>query len=514
MGFIFTNFRALTLVLAASIYPVFLLYSLNLREVSFIQIIPSIIFLLFVGIIIYFILQPIFKNQIKQGIVAFPLILFLWNFERIYGLLSGKGIRYVYVLLAFILIMILIVVIVGKVKSVKTLNNIYLLLISPIFVLICFNILGILSSKTYLEEEQNKFTKQKNLMLNEMEPSGVSFDEEKYPDIYLIVLDEFANYQTIKESFGYLEFDSTYFRDQGFYNASQSEVRYADTGWSLPTLLNLNYPTEYVTKETYWNYIHQPNIALDQVEIDKFKGVNTKKLFDLWDNNYLMKFLKESGYQINVIEGVSKFFPIQFSLADNHKSPRYIGSKDISNLNDIIGFDIFNPFTIEVVKNSLFNLPFSYYNDAFITKYIFEYLNSEFNESKQPQFILAHIVCPHAPFVFNEDGEVKPMLYSIKNKKEAYLEQYIYILNETQNLVKNIKEKTNNNAIIIIQSDHGPRPHMTDIKDYKESFKIFNMIYFPDQKYSELYKTIGQPNTLRVLLNKYFNAQLELIEDR
>ena len=47
-----------------------------------------------------------------------------------------------------------------------------------------------------------------------------------------------------------------------------------------------------------------------------------------------------------------------------------------------------------------------------------------------------------------------------------------------------------------------------------ERMGILNAYYFPDQDYSKLYKGITPVNTFRIILNKYFGTDLDLLEDR
>jgi hypothetical protein len=82
------------------------------------------------------------------------------------------------------------------------------------------------------------------------------------------------------------------------------------------------------------------------------------------------------------------------------------------------------------------------------------------------------------------------------------------------------------NSIIIIQGDHGCRSDWrstveTDLipwtgtrEEYVRDYTaILNTIYFPDGDYSAFYPGITPVNTFRILFNKYFGTNYELLPD-
>ncbi|NIW34896.1 hypothetical protein GWM83_05010, partial [Candidatus Bathyarchaeota archaeon] len=71
---------------------------------------------------------------------------------------------------------------------------------------------------------------------------------------------------------------------------------------------------------------------------------------------------------------------------------------------------------------------------------------------------------------------------------------------------------------MILQSDHGPgspldeenptAPHLGD------KLAILNAYYLPEQDFTGLYKEITPVNTFRLIFNRYFGTELELLEDK
>ena len=139
----------------------------------------------------------------------------------------------------------------------------------------------------------------------------------------------------------------------------------------------------------------------------------------------------------------------------------------------------------------------------------------ELPELEGPKFVFAHFMCPHEAFVFGPRGEVvHPSNWYNYRDKQCYLGQYIFISAEIEKLVDDLLEKSEIPPIIILQSDHGLRPHHTGITiSGDEWHKILNVMYLPGMDYSELSDSISPVNTFRMIFNHYFSADYPLLED-
>ena len=85
----------------------------------------------------------------------------------------------------------------------------------------------------------------------------------------------------------------------------------------------------------------------------------------------------------------------------------------------------------------------------------------------------------------------------------------MFYYSKIKNIINNTS-KNNNEAIIIIQSDHGPRPNSAGNKNDENAFKVMNAIYFPDMNYGMLYDSISPVDTIRLMLNYYFGVLTEI----
>ena len=152
-----------------------------------------------------------------------------------------------------------------------------------------------------------------------------------------------------------------------------------------------------------------------------------------------------------------------------------------------------------------------------------------------PKFVYAHVLCPHPPFLFGPRGEaVNPNArydlwldgLDIIKRPGGSLEQYVqfyvgqvqFVEWKIKHIVREVLEKSATPPIIVLHSDHGPTagPWVAEKNSTSERirFGILNALHLPNGGAERLYDSISPVNTFRVVLNHYFGAQYDLLEDR
>lgn len=504
-----------------AIYPILVLYSHNISEVVLEDALWPISFSIILSTCIFVGLQIFLKNTSKSALLSIAFLIIFWNYRLLFNTIAPlKIIEHWHMLPVLFFLYFHLIFFVSKIKSQDLLNKLNTILLMPILVLLVINLITILPA----EIKKNKKSRIANKIAPKPEPTSIN---SAYPDICLIILDEFANLNTIKEEWGSDMKDfRNFMKKKNLFNAENSEVRYCHTNWSLPNLLNMDYLTSYVSHDTFLKYIYKPSAIKDTEVYNMLESMDFTERIKIWNNNFLMNFLKQKGYEIHVLEGVTAHYHnVNFDNADFHFAYEDVNPEAVDAS--------LNPFHLELIKSSIifpldyiFKIDHSRNNNYYGTKYIFNYLNNPPAKTSRPRFTLAHILCPHSPYVFDANGEYRSPVIPHGDRKgilvkennevnEAYFNQYLYVVNELKKLINsNIKKNTDNNPVIIIQSDHGPRPHMLFVKEHERAFDIFNAVYLPDGDYSELYDNIGQINTLRLILNKYFDTQFEMLQDK
>ena len=90
---------------------------------------------------------------------------------------------------------------------------------------------------------------------------------------------------------------------------------------------------------------------------------------------------------------------------------------------------------------------------------------------------------------------------------------------QEKQLITKIIHESKRPAIIILQGDHGTASELRNHQgfennDFKERFSILNAYYFPDKDYSMIYPEISPVNSFKVVMNKYFDKNFKLEEDK
>ena len=326
------------------------------------------------------------------------------------------------------------------------------------------------------------------------------------PDIYFIIFDEYAHPDTMLE---YYDYDNSEFinnlEDKGFFIASQSRTRSFATPQCLAQVLNMEYLTpgwDYDTE--IGKYVeHESNVV-------NFKGYNwNDKNFRKIAYSKVADFLRTRGYEY-IGFGQSKAW--EHYMKDN--TDLYINYYETS----VSWISAFQEalWSTTMLRPFYYHITESEYDTAWRrhTLYTLAHLK-ELPEEQGPKFVFVHLYCPHQPFVFGPNGEyLDAQDYNNYADKQVYLGQYIFISAEIEKLVDALLEKSETPPIIILQSDHGIRPHHRNIVvGGDEWHKILNTMYLPGMDYSEISDSISPVNTFRLIFNHYFDADYPLLED-
>jgi hypothetical protein len=131
-------------------------------------------------------------------------------------------------------------------------------------------------------------------------------------------------------------------------------------------------------------------------------------------------------------------------------------------------------------------------------------------------FVFAHIVVPHRPYTFGPNGEIPAYdgnTATYEQIGQAYIDQVQFVSKEILKVVDALMRKSKVQPVIIIQGDHGPASDLTS--DGIKRMPILNAYYLPSVQMDQvLYPSISPVNSFRIVLNKYFDQDLPILEDR
>ena len=308
-------------------------------------------------------------------------------------------------------------------------------------------------------------------------------DVENKPNIYFIILDEYAGSIQLKNDFN---FDNSNFsielEKRDFFVGNESFSNYPNTSLSVPSIMNM----------IYFDFIP------DKLGKD---SKNIRVVEKMINENNVMKILQANGYKITTLDGVVGRIPNTY-LAD------------ITLCSSI--FDI-NP---DIRKNfALVYVPIVGLQELVFSEVIRSKLECsfsaliDFNEDpKNPDFVVAHLRFPHSPYIYDSFGN--SVSINDRGDKNAYLEQLKFANKKTLEMIDGIQERSSENIIIVI-SDHGYRPYINwenpTIDDYIRGFNILAAYYLPGE---EKHEKIAPVNIFRTIFNSYLEMDYEILDDR
>lgn len=315
------------------------------------------------------------------------------------------------------------------------------------------------------------------------------------PDIYYVVLDSYGSSATLRELYDY---DNGPFLDalraRGFFVAEQSHSNYGATLLSMSSSLNMTY--------------------LDEMTAPHQATGDRTVLMDAVRESAVIRSLKARGYRfVNIASGFSGTDPMPG--ADFAMKPR----KGLLNEFELLLVST-TPLAMAPALQETTD-PFLLRRGAVLNA--FESLGAA-PEDPSPRFVLAHVLTPHPPFVFDREGNMKERKgrfnqtkYSKAEYVDGYRGQVEYANGRLLEAVDRILARypQDRRPVIILQGDHGPkslRRGKAGTEAFnRERFQILNAYLVPEG--CELHDAISPVNTFRVLFSCLFGEQLAPLPD-
>ncbi len=313
-----------------------------------------------------------------------------------------------------------------------------------------------------------------------------------YPDIYYIILDSYTRADTLAAAYGY---DNSAFLSDlealGFDAAECSMSNYRHTKLSLVSAFNM----AYVDGDL------DPRITPG--------GMADAPMWNLIRSSAAMKYLQARGYRTAAFATGAPWS--EWDHADAYFAP----DQSLSDF-EILFLETTAFKALEKSgRINLHELSSEHYRER--TSLALETLPAlPEMDLGGPKFVFAHIIPPHSPFVFAEDGSPvadssflnKRGEYSPAQYAAGYTMQTTFINNEMLRILREIISKSERPPVIILQGDHGPW-----FLDIENGLTILNAYYLPGRA-AAIPETITPVNTFRLVFDLYFGDNFDLLPDQ
>ena len=435
-------------------FPILIIYSQNVGRIEIEELVLPIIVIVGPAIGLYYFLKSILKNENKSAIIVTLILITLFSYGHIYYLLNDVMIdefdigKNRYLIPAFGLLLGIGIFFTIKIKTALDNATTILNVVSVVLILVAVGNIGLVladtasgGSGTYDGNVMQELFYDRTDFSSYFEPHEFSLSEEKPPDVYYLIVDEYGRNDALLE---YNNFDNSEFTNfltqKGFHVAKNSFSNYPTSMHSITSTMNMRYI----------------NFLSDEVgeKARNYKPLN-EKTYGLLPNNQVIKNFKDMGYKMINFNTFSTH-QHELPLADLGLCNRGVNLLDNKLFDTISRTTIFGYFVERSWEDEMRKS----------TMCAFEEFSSVEENFEEPVFVWVHIAIPHSPYIFGPNGEPitpgTPLLLTANpeqrvsgwDEKQQYIQQVQFGNKMMKKIVNEIlsKEKP---IIIIFQSDYG-----------------------------------------------------------
>jgi hypothetical protein len=322
------------------------------------------------------------------------------------------------------------------------------------------------------------------------------------PDIWYIVLDGYTRGDILRTVHGHESELEPWLENQGFYVAAAANSNYSLTPFSFAATLNLTYLQELLEIRNPASGTYLPVKRL----IERSRATRSLTAFGYrivtYPSDYSLTWLNGKQETRSPLISLNE---LEYQLIDNTALPSFFFKLGLPR-----------GLASHVVRRHHIN-------------WVLDDLERG-DRWDTPVFVYAHIVLPHPPFVFRDDGSyrktsVRTLQDGVKlagrlqaageSYTDGYVDQVKYLEYRLQRVIRAILATSKGNAVVLLQGDHGSRSQPLESSvGIQEQMAILSAYYFPDRDFSALRPTITPVNSFRVVFRKFLAVDVDQLPDR
>ena len=317
------------------------------------------------------------------------------------------------------------------------------------------------------------------------------------------MLDAYGGLDTLAESYDY---DNAPFLQSlsknGFHVVQPFHSNYPYTEFSVATLLNMRYE------------LHPDGSGLNETFTLDAKHARLMSASESVRDSRVVRDLKRMGYRHLTFQ--TGFSSVEIPSADQHFAPE----RTISDLEgEFINQTMLAPLlrAIGAPYHRYFQARDHRRRVAFTCETL---LRLEVEEA--PQFVWAHLLIPHQPFVFDAEGNPKAPPASREEIARVYHERYREQLQYTNKLMAEVLVELavrRPDSVIVVLGDHGPR-YLEEQRKYewpalaRDFASTIYAVKFPEGRVpAAATEAATHVNVFRALFRDIFGADLPNLPD-
>ena len=319
------------------------------------------------------------------------------------------------------------------------------------------------------------------------------------PDIWFLVFDRYGSGDSIRLLTGVDNDLPAFLENRGFGVAHDARANYGRTAMSLASTLRLDYLDDLVAK-----------LGAGSTDVAPLNA--------MLQDHAVGRALRERGYRIYQLG--SWFTPTATSeIADTVLEPGRETDFEV----------LLRGTTMLPLADELITRPAIVHSDNQHREFaLFQFRELErLRAEPGPKLVFAHILLPHPPYVFDEDGAYPSEAERARPEAERYATQLAWTNKRIREAVDQLLDTpADRRPVIVLAADEGPYPpgYRGDQGDIdwdtasgealRIKYGILQAIHLPDDVEQAIPSTLSPVNTFRLILSRLFGADLPLLPDR
>ena len=331
-------------------------------------------------------------------------------------------------------------------------------------------------------------------------PTVPGIAERPLRDVYYLILDRYGSDGALKDRFGVDNDLLPWLADHGFRVLGNSHANYVKTTMSLASTLNMTHLDKLASSVGVDSSDHEP-------------------IYDMLHDPLVTRQFKSLGYEYTHVGGW--FGPTRTDPG----ADRNLYEKGMSDFAAAFLEETAIPAALKRVhlfKEITANPQRVYANGLYGWQAL-----ASLRDAPGPKFVFAHILMPHPPYVFGENGEYLGPGKVGERYEDRFAGQLKWTNTELKRFIEGVQSlPEDQRPIVIVQGDEGPYPvpyrrnqrgfqwsTATD-DDLRIKYGILNAWYLPDGSDIGLTDTMTSVNTFPTLFSNYFGIEVPRLPDR
>lgn len=485
-----------------SLYPLLYLYSENISDIDISELIIPLSISVFIPLVVFTIIRLLLKDINRTSVITSFFIIVVFYCNYFYKLAADwSDVNMVGVAWGGLIFFCIFVFVIVRSNKDLSVYNIFLNVIAASFLIVPVYQICVQAYNSYMTINHNGEIK------NQIHNGYVNNSETKR-DVYYLIFDQYSRDDILLK---YYKHDNSYFtaylRNKGFYVADKAYANYPHTLQSLSSSLNMK----------YINYLS----ASESTERN-----DPSTLIRLIHDNKVIKYFKSKNYKCVHFGSEHQATKKNLNADINYNSYSFKNNQS-TILNTIYKQSIISPIIKQVLNKDIVEGSIVSESRQLKHEGIIYQLSKMEEIANDPHatFVFMHLLIPHSPYVFDENGNYVEFEEENSNSVQVnYIRQLKYLNNRLMHIIDSILAVSNPQPVIIIQSDEGHYPpgysyREADLNQYsndelRHKFAILNAYYMPGMSTEQLYPEMTPVNTFKLLFNLYFDKNYKLLENR